>query len=111
MNSKQAFVRNLRLMMDPAYTPPSKNDMPKLLNKTEVTDTITLSHCTDGWWLWDDTRGMNLSMHAPSPQQAFIETIGYYQRRLTQVEDELKTLKIQVEAFVQAVHKCPDEDG
>lgn len=87
-----------------------ESDMPKQISKAELTDTITLSEYTDGWWLWDDTRGMNLSMHASTAQQAFVETIGYYQRRLTQVEGELKELRTKVDAFVSQVHECPDEE-
>lgn len=84
--------------------------MPRLIEVKLRTPTLTLSQLTDGWWLWDATRQMNLSMHAPSPEEAFIETISYYQRRLTQVEEELKTLKLKVEAFVEEVHKCPDDE-
>lgn len=82
--------------------------MPRLIEVKLKTPTLTLSQLSDGYWLWDETRQMNLSMHASSPQEAFIETICYYQRRVTEIQKELKTLKAQVEAFVEEVHKCPD---
>lgn len=31
---------------------------------TTLTKTLTLSECSDGFWLYDETRGMNLSMRA-----------------------------------------------
>ena len=79
--------------------------------KLKVSDNLSLTQCNDGWWLYDYTRGMNLSMRAKTAQDAFVESLGYYQRRLTEVENELKTLKTNVEAFVNQVHKCPDEEN
>ena len=61
-----------------------------------------------GFWLYDKTRGMNLSMRAVSEEAAFIEALEYYQERLTRVETELKDIKIKVEAFVTAV--SPETD-
>lgn len=36
--------------------------MGKHINSTKLTETLTLSECSDGFWLYDKTRGMNLSM-------------------------------------------------
>lgn len=57
------------------------------------TDTLNVCLCRDGFWLWDETRGMNLAMHAETEQAAFIDALEYYQNRLKDVESELKTLK------------------
>lgn len=38
--------------------------MGKHINSTKLTETLTLSECSDGFWLYDKTRGMNLSMRA-----------------------------------------------
>lgn len=38
--------------------------MSKAINNIILTDTLTISECTDGFWLYDKTRGMNLSMRA-----------------------------------------------
>jgi hypothetical protein len=49
-------------------------------------------------------------MRAKTAQDAFVEALSYYQNRLTDVEQELQTLKSKVEAFVEDVHKCPDDE-
>lgn len=74
--------------------------MSKTIKSTKLTATLTLSECNDGFWLWDETRGMNLSMRAKTPQDAFLECITYYQRRLAKVEGEHRELSAKVDAFV-----------
>jgi len=36
----------------------------------KLSNTLALADCHDGWWLYDETRGMNLSMRAKSPEEA-----------------------------------------
>lgn len=74
--------------------------MGKCLNSTELHDTLILAECSDGFWLYDKTRGMNLSMRAKTPQDAFIECILYYQKRLLTMEKIYGDLKTQVDNFV-----------
>lgn len=74
--------------------------MGRHISSTKLTETLTLSECTDGFWLYDKTRGMNLSMRAKTPQDAFVECITYYQRRLAKVEGEHRELSAKVDAFV-----------
>lgn len=74
--------------------------MGRHISSTKLTETLTLSECTDGFWLYDETRGMNLSMRAKTPQDAFVECITYYQRRLAKVEGEHRELSAKVDAFV-----------
>lgn len=74
--------------------------MGKFLNSTDLTDTLTLSECSDGFWLYDKTRGMNLSMRAKTQQDAFVECITYYQERLSKVEREYRELSAKVNHFV-----------
>lgn len=62
-------------------------------------DTLKLSECSDGYWLYDTTRGMNLAMRAPTPEKAFFESLKYYQKRLLEVEKAHKDLKGKVEAM------------
>jgi hypothetical protein len=61
-----------------------------------------------GWWLWDETRGMNLAMRAKTEQDAFVEALEYYQERLLKVEQEHKDLRKAVEAFVEQVTEQED---
>ena len=53
-----------------------------------------------GFWIYDDTRGMNLTMRAKTERDAFIESIVYYQKRLAEVEGELRELSKKVDSFV-----------
>lgn len=74
--------------------------MSKLINHVKLSDTLGLSECNDGFWLYDKTRGMNLSMRAKTEQAAFTEALEYYQRRLADIESEHKSLDKKVKAFV-----------
>lgn len=65
------------------------------------TETFTITHCRDGYWLYDKTRGMNLSMRAESVEAAFTEALLYFQRRLQFVEQQHRSLESKVAAFVE----------
>ena len=45
--------------------------MGKTISFEKLSEMITLTEQTDGWWLYDDTRGMNLSMREESRDKAF----------------------------------------
>ena len=70
------------------------------IKNTKLTDTLTLSECHDGFWLYDKTRGMNLSMRAKTQTDAFVEALTYYQRRLSEVETAHRELRGLVDGFV-----------
>lgn len=71
-------------------------------------ETISLVECKDGFWLYDYTRGMNLSMKAKTERDAFIEALLYYQKRLKKTEEDFKTLNDKVINFVS--NFIEDED-
>lgn len=56
---------------------------------------------TDGLWLWDETRGMNLAVRAKTERDAFVGALDYYQRRLTQVETDYTCLRKKVDSFLE----------
>lgn len=70
------------------------------IKNTILTDTLTLSECHNGFWLYDKTRGMNLAMRAKTSTDAFVEALTYYQRRLSDVETAHRNLRGLVDAFV-----------
>jgi len=74
--------------------------MAKYISSTKLSDTLTISKCNDGFWLYDKTRGMNLSMRAETETSALVEALGYYQGRLTEVERVYNKLQSRVDAFV-----------
>lgn len=75
------------------------------------TETLHLTLVNDKeYWLWDETRRMNLAMRAESEREAFIKAIEYYQRRLTEVETNYNGLSEKVVAFVSLFKPDDDED-
>lgn len=63
-------------------------------------DTISLTECNDGYWLYDHVVGQNISMRAKTEQEACIEAILWYQKRLVRCKLEYKQLNEKVESFV-----------
>lgn len=74
--------------------------MSKTINHIVLDDTLAITERTDGWWLYDKTRGMNLSMKARTKDDAFFNALNYYQHRLTSVETAHRQLREKVDAFV-----------
>ncbi|HHJ1043789.1 TPA: hypothetical protein ACQFIS_003691 [Escherichia coli] len=74
--------------------------MSKVISYTALSKTLSISQCTDGYWLFDETRGMNLAMRAKTAEAAYLEALEYYQERLTEVEEDYKSLKAKVDHFV-----------
>lgn len=70
---------------------------------TDLTPTLSLAERHDGFWLYDETRGMNLAMKARTSTDAFVEALTYYQGRLQGVESELRDLSKKVEAFIGSI--------
>jgi len=71
---------------------------------SKLSETLSLvefkSGGASGFWLYDKTRGMHLSMRAKSETDAFVDALGYYQRRLQSAETKYSLLVSKVEAFV-----------
>lgn len=74
--------------------------MSKVIRKVFKIDTLSLHECTDGYYLYDYVVGMNISMRAKTEQDAYIEALLYYQRRLFEVKTDYKTLNAKVESFL-----------
>lgn len=77
------------------------------ISHTQLSPTLGLSECHDGFWLYDTTQGMNLAMRAKTRDEAFIEALTYYQDRLKDVEGRLNTLSRHVADFID---KVSDDD-
>ena len=77
--------------------------MSKVIRKVFKTDRLSLHECSDGYYLYDYVLGMNVSMRASTEQDAFIDTILYYQRKLTETKTEFKNLKNKVDNFINQV--------
>jgi len=75
----------------------------KAISSTKLTDTLTISECHDGYWLYDYTRGMNLAMRAKTERDAFIKAITYYQKLIIETNKELKNLNNAIDVFISSV--------
>lgn len=80
----------------------------KPISTINLTDTLSISECRDGFWIYDKTRGCNLAMRAKTERDAFVEVISYYQKRTKEVEAEFKILNDAVQNFVSIV--SPEEE-
>ncbi len=67
---------------------------------TKLSETLQISEHHNGFWLYDFTRGMNLAMRAKTRDDAFVEALTYYQKRLIEIEKAYYDLQSQVDAFV-----------
>ena len=74
--------------------------MTKVIREVFKIDTLSLHECEDGYYLYDYVIGMNLSMRAKTEQEALIEGLTYYQKRLKEVKMEYTKLSDKVENFV-----------
>jgi hypothetical protein len=74
--------------------------MTKAIRTVFKIDTLSLHECEDGYYLYDYVIGMNLSMRAKTEQEAFIEGLTYYQKKLKKVKFEYTKLSNIVESFV-----------
>lgn len=83
--------------------------MSKVIRHEKLSPTLSISECNDGYWLYDDTRGMNLAMQAKTEQAAYVQALEYYQRRLQEVESNYKSLKSKVDHFVGQVADDDDD--
>ena len=83
--------------------------MAKTISHEKLSGSVAITECTDGWWLYDETRGMNLAMRAKSRDAALMEAITYYQWRLAEIETAHRCLSGRVDAFVSQF--AQDQDG
>lgn len=74
--------------------------MGKAIRNVFKTDTLSLTECTDGYYLYDTVLGQNISMYAKTEQDAYIESLTYYQKRLKEVKIDYKTLNDKVKNFL-----------
>lgn len=74
--------------------------MAKFIRSIFKTDTLSLTECNDGFYLYDYVLGMNISMRAKTEQAAFIESLTYYQKSLKESQIKFNDINTKVENFV-----------
>jgi hypothetical protein len=85
-------------------------NMRKAIRHVFKTEIFTLSECHDGYWLYDKSRGYNIAMRAKTEQDACIEALESYSRRLQQVESECEELNNKVINAASILMPLVDED-
>jgi hypothetical protein len=83
--------------------------MGKTITHTVLSPKLALTECTDGFWLYDETRGMNLAMRAKTEQAAFVQALEYYQNRLKDLESAHNCLTKRVNEFVSQFTEEDDD--
>lgn len=82
--------------------------MAKAIRTVFKIDTLSLVECTDGYFLYDTVVGMNISMRAKTEQDACIEALLYYQRKLVKAKADYKILNDKVENFLSQFDREDD---
>ena len=82
----------------------------KAISQIKISDTITISECINGFWLYDKTQGMNLAMRAKTERDALIKALEYHQKRANEYEEAYKTLNKKIDNFISSVSDDEDED-
>ena len=77
--------------------------MGKVIRKIFKIDTLSLHETTDGFYLYDYVLSMNIAMHTKTEQEAYIEALTYYQKRLQKVKKDYKELDNKVQNFLSQV--------
>jgi hypothetical protein len=80
------------------------------ISQKQLTSTIILSECSDGFWLYDKIRGMNLSMRAKTEENAFVDALTYYQNRLLKAEANYKSISEKVDLFIEQFKDDEEDD-
>jgi len=75
----------------------------KVISQTRLSDTLELTECIDGWWLYDETRSMNIAMKATTKDDAFVEALTYYQESMVELSLKYRDLKKKVDQFVSSL--------
>jgi len=83
--------------------------MGKALRNVFKTETLVLTECSDGYYLWDKVAGFNIAIHAKSEQQALIDGLEYYQKYHSKLQKEYNELNNKVESFISQFDDEDDE--
>lgn len=68
-------------------------------------DTLSLIETNQGYYLYDNILGMNIAMRAKTEQDACIEALLYYQKRLMEVKTDYNDLNNKVKSFLSQFDK------
>jgi hypothetical protein len=91
----------------------------------KINDFLSLTECTHtyvndkgetktggdhGWWLYDETFGMNLAMRAKTKEGALVEALLFYQKYYIREKNSLSDLQQKVNSFLRQFEKKDEEE-
>ena len=82
--------------------------MAKTIRNVFKIDTLSLVECNDGYYLYDTVVGMNIVMRAKTEQDACIEALFWYQKKLSGAKLDYKILNDKVESFLSQFDREED---
>lgn len=80
----------------------------KAIRTIKLTDTLSISECSDGYWLYDKAQGQNIASRAKTEQDAYAEALTYYQKRYAEIKQKKQKLYDNVNDFIESLS---DNDG
>lgn len=75
----------------------------KAIRTIKLTDTLSISECNDGYWLYDKTQGWNIASRAKTEQDAYVEALTFYQKRCAEISQKKKKLYDNVNNFIESL--------
>ena len=82
--------------------------MAKAIRNVFKIDTLSLVECNVGYYLYDTVVGMNIVMRAKTEQDACIEALLWYQKKLSGAKLDYKILNDKVESFLSQFDREED---
>jgi len=83
---------------------------------TKLSDTLSLSEYKDpkngsfGFWLWDETVGMNLAMQARTREEAVLQALVYHQKARKRALEQRNELQAAIDGFLGSLRDIdPDQ--
>lgn len=74
--------------------------MAKFIKKIFKNDNFSLSECNDGFYLYDYIAKMNIVMRAKNEQEAYMQALLYYQKKLSILKSNHEDLQGKVQTFI-----------
>ena len=79
------------------------------ISSEKINNVTTLTKRRNGYWLYDENRGMNLAMRAKDEKSALVFALEYYQGRLVEVERENAGLHKHIDIFLEGLQFLDEE--
>ena len=79
--------------------------MSTVINHIELSETLSITECSDGFYIWDELAEFNIAMKAKTTIEAFTEALTYYQERLQDIQQKYAVLSTHVNLFVSQLEE------